>query len=152
MEQTLIPGNLLEAENRSPSITSNSSEEDDSHQTKSQKLLELDLIAMQEQSKVLPHQPTSFAVPSKESKKSHSIRYHGETQKKRRTQKALVELQPISASFCQVLGWSSTLQGTPWEDALSGSTQTKKRSIKTETDEKTFQEREHVAFWKQFFG
>ena len=150
MEQTLIPANLLEA-GRSSSTTSNSSEEEDTYRTESQKLLELDLISMHQQSEVRPHR-TSFVVPSKESKKSHSKRYHGETQKKHRTQKALVELQPISKSFC--FGWSSTLQGTPWEDALShGSTQTGKRSIKTgKPDQKTFKEMENIAFWKQFFG
>ena len=151
MEQTLIPANLLEA-GRCSSTTSNSSEEEDTtYRTKSQKLLELDLISMHQQSEVLPHQ-TSFVVPSKESKKSPSKRYHGEIQKKHRTQKALVELQPISKAFC--FGWSSTLQGTPWEDALShGSTQTGKRSIKTgKPDQKTFKEMENMAFWKQFFG
>jgi len=111
--------------------------------------LALDFDLLQQQS------PTSVAIPSTENKKTPRKRFNKKSQQKMRTQKALIHLQPISASLC--FGGKSTLRGTPWEDALSSSAecspQTGKRTIKVEKQEqRTLKETKTIAFWKQFFG
>ena len=99
--------------------------------------------------------PTSVAVPTTENKKTTCKRFSKKSQQKSKTQKALIHLQPISASLC--FGGKSTLRGTPWEDALSSSAesspQTGKGTIKAEKQEqRTLKETKIIAFWKQFFG
>lgn len=151
MEQNL-PTNLLDAQ----SVTSDSSEEQESTQTQSE-LLHLDITLLQQQSQALP--PASIPavpVPSKDTTKTPRKRYNRESRPKSTSQKALIQLQPISASLC--FGGKSTLLGTPWEDALSASAtestpRTGTRSIKAgEQDQRTFNEKKIIAFWKKFFG
>ena len=113
------------------------------------KFLAPDFGLLQQQS------PTSVAVPSTETKKTPRKRFSRKSQQKSRTQKALIHLQPISASLC--FGEKSTLRGIPWEDALSSSAEssqkTGKRTIKAEKQEqRTLNETRIIAFWKQFFG
>ena len=137
---------------QSPSTASDSSEDQDLLQSKRQGVLELN-VSLQPQ----PERPpcVSASVPSKESTKSCRKSCQREPHQKRRSKKALVQLQPISASLC--LEGSSTLRGTPWEDALNSSNESTPPSVKHSTktaqpDHKSFKEVKIVAFWQQFFG
>lgn len=138
--------------------TSDSSEEHGSSQTQTD-LLDLEFRSLQQQSQVLTGLlPAPVSVPFKESKKTSRRRNTRESHKKSRTQKALIQLQPISTSLC--FGGRSTLRGTPWEDALSGSTESTDSTLSIEKhsekagkrDQGTFKETKIVTFWKQFFG
>lgn len=147
-----LPANFLERM-EGLSTASDSSEDQDSLQSKRQGIMELNLT-LQTQSEGPPCVSVSVRPP-KESTKSCCKSCQREPHRKRRSNKDLVQLQPISASLC--LGESSTLRGTPWEDALSSSNESTRPSVKHSTkaaqpDRKSFKEMKMAAFWQQFFG
>ena len=77
---------------------------------------------------------------------SSSKQYNRQSQRNCEHQKAEIKLQPISESLS--FYGESTLQGTPWEDALSSSS----KSCRHKPDQKTCGEEKIVKFWQQFFG
>ena len=97
--------------------------------------------------------PDSVPEPSNERNRKKCSR---ESRPKKRAQKALIQLQPISNSLC--FGGRSTLQGTPWEDALYSSNKKSKQPSEKcskntgKRDKRSVKEIKIAAFWKQFFG
>lgn len=97
--------------------------------------------------------PDSVPEPSNERNRKKCSR---ESRPKKRAQKALIQLQPIGNSLC--FGGRSTLQGTPWEDALYSSNKKSKQPSEKcskntgKRDKRSVKEMKIAAFWKQFFG
>ena len=60
-----------------------------------------------------------------------------------------IQVQPISVSLA--FGAKSTLQGTPWEEALGGATRPRSKTARKPT-QRTVKEMEIISFWTQFFG
>lgn len=118
-----------------------------------QKQPELSALCPLQQHKSQAVSPDSVPEPSRERSRKECSR---ESRPKTRTQKAFIQLQPISNSLC--FGGGFTLQGTPWEDALYSSNKesrqpSEKCSKNTEKrDKRSVKEMKIAAFWKQFFG
>ena len=134
MERLDVQKDILESQRSvSPSTASESGEEQGSEiQTASEPF-----ESVQRMSRTLS--PASISVSSEENKVTTTrsqlkIKHHCIVR---------TDNQSFTASF--PLSGESTLQGTPWEEALYGKRPGKKI-------QRTDKETEIVAFWRQFFG